>query len=199
MSDPGVAPRRTRRRSTTAADWVALVLAVIAPPLGVVVALVDIIASSRMRGWSSNLAKSALGIAIALSLVVAGGVVVLQGIAADRARAQASLAAAAPLCALLTASPATLDSPTFGWPAPEESIPQSIAAMRAFDVAWQRNVAAAPAGVKRSVQLVESAAHGIITSVTATQTLDDAANVGLMQQAAAASGLNNWADEYCTG
>ncbi len=187
----------TRRPSNGPLDWTSFVLALIAPPLGLIAGIVSLLLSARRSGYTSSIAKAAVAIGSVLSLVLAVGVVVELHLRSQQAAHDAIVASSAAYCAEIKRSPGILHSPTFGWPAPAGTIPESITAMQTYESEWTRLAKIAPSGIRAGTLSVASAAGSIIKSVESTQVLDDAANVTQLQQAAAGSGVTEWVSEYC--
>ena len=122
---PAVAPRRHRRRTrsaTSPVDWVAIVLAFLAPPLGILVGVGAVIAGLRLRGYATSVAKAAIGIGAVLTLVLGVALVVGTKVNADRAAHAAIVSSTNAYCTRLKSKPATLTSDTFGWPTPGDTM-----------------------------------------------------------------------------
>jgi hypothetical protein len=178
-------------------DWVAFVLAFLAPPVGLLVGIGAAIADSRGKGYVASIAKAAIGIGAALSLILGVVSVVVGKIDSDQATHDAIVASSRTYCTRLESNPATLTSDTFGWPAPGDTIPDSITAMETYVSTWKSLVAVAPAGIRADTRKVEVTAASIASSVQSTQTLDNASNVAQMQDAVAATGIRTWVLNYC--
>jgi hypothetical protein len=189
----------TRTRSGTGAlDWVSFVLAFLAPPIGLLVGIGVAISDSRTKGYVASVAKAAIGIGAALSLVLGVALAVVSKIDNDQAAHNAIVASSRAYCAKLRTNPATLTSDTFGWPSPGDTIPDSISAIQGYDATWKSLVAVAPAGILADTKKVEAAAGGILSSVQSTRTLDNANNVAEMQDVVASTGINAWVSDYCS-
>jgi hypothetical protein len=194
----GLQRRASRRRSASGPlDWIAFVLAIIAPPLGLVMGIITIVVGLRVRGYAVALAKAAVAIAAVLTLALSVAFVVVTKIDHDTAAHDAILASSRPFCAKLRSNPATLASDTFGWPAPADTIPDSVPAMQAYQSYWTALAKIAPSGIEADTERVASAAKSIISSVQSTQTLNDSANIAQMQNVVAASKIPAWDSEYC--
>jgi len=190
---------QTRVRSGNGAlDWIAFVLAFLAPPVGLLVGIGAAVADSRNKGFVAAIAKAAIGIGTALSLVLSVAFVVVTKIDNDQAAHNAIVASSRAYCTKLKSNPATLASNTFGWPSPGSTIPASIAAMKTYESSWKSLAAVAPADILAGTRRVESAAAAIVSSVQTTQTLDDANDVAQMQNVVAASGIVTWVSDYCS-
>jgi hypothetical protein len=187
----------TRRSGNSPLDWLALVLAIVLPPIGLILAIVVLFLDSRSKGFAASITKAAVAIAVVLSIGVGVGAVVIAKLQADQAQQNAIAASSVAWCSKLTANPATLASSTYGWPAPANTVPESITSMQAYVKFWQSAVAIAPDGIKSGTRLIASNAKAIVKTVQSTQTLDDAADVSQMQSAVASSGIQNWVSQYC--
>jgi hypothetical protein len=178
-------------------DWVAFVLAFVAPPIGLLVGIGAVVSDSRGKGYAASVAKAAIGIGAGLSLVLGVVVVVVGKVDSDHAAHDAIVASSRAYCSKLKSNPATLASNTFGWPAPGDTIAASIPAMKTYDSTWKSLVSVAPKGIRDDTRKVEAAAAGILASVQSTQTLDDASNVSQMQDVVAATRIHAWVSTYC--
>jgi hypothetical protein len=178
-------------------DWIAFALAFLAPPIGLLVGIGAAVTDSRNKGYVASIAKAAIGIGAALSLVLGVVFVVVSKIDSDQAAHNAIVASSRTWCTKLKANPTTLASDTFGWPSPGNTIPASITAMKAYETSWKSLVVVAPVGIRSDTQKVETAAASIVSSVQSTGTLDDASNVAQMQNVVAASGIQSWVSTYC--
>lgn len=192
------------RSNNTPLDIAAVILAIVLPPIGLITAIVALVVGARSRGFATGLAKAALAIGIVFSIGTGVGVAVLAKMNSDQAAHNAIVASSQAWCTKLQANPATLKSDTFGWPAPADTIPASIKAMKEYVDFWNSLAKIAPSGtagvtqgIKGGTQDIADAAKSIETSVSKTQTLDDASNVSEMQQATSSSGVSNWVTEYC--
>jgi hypothetical protein len=175
---------------------IALILAILLPPIGLVVAIVAAARSASRRGWVVGVVRAAVAVGIVMSVVAAGGAyagykVIRQQQAHDR-----TVAASAPFCTALKKDPA-LTAADGGWPSPAASVPASVAAMQAFVDRWNALAKIAPEGVRQGVAGVAAAGTDVIGSVQVSHTLDDAQNRQSLQSAVAASGVAEWRAEYC--
>jgi hypothetical protein len=188
---------RASRAGSGPLDWVAFVLAFLAPPIGLLVGVGAAISGSRSRGFVAAIAKAAIGIGAGLSLILGVVFVVVGKIDSDQAAHNAIVASSRAYCTKLQSNPATLTSDTFGWPSPGDTVPDSIPAMKSYAATWKSLVALAPAGIQADTKKVEKAADGIIKSTQSTLTLDDASNIAVMQNAVAATKISTWVSTYC--
>jgi hypothetical protein len=178
-------------------DWIAFIFAFLAPPIGLLLGIVAVVTGSRSRGYAASIAKAAIGIGAALSVVLGVAYVVESKVASDHAAHQAIVASSARWCTKLRSETGTLTSDTFGWPAPGATIPDSITAIRSYEARWASLAKVAPAGIRADTQKVADAAKTIAASVQSTLTLDDSNNIAQMQNVAATSGIQSWASAYC--
>jgi hypothetical protein len=194
----GLERHQPRTRSANGPlDWAAFVVAFVAPPLGALLGVGAAVAGSRTKGYAASIAKAAIGIGAALTLVLGVAFIVYTKVSDDQAAHDAIVASSRAYCAKLESNPAALASDTFGWPAPGETIPASITSMQSYETTWKSLVRLAPAGIRADTQRVESAAASIISSVQSTQTLDDADNVAQMHDVVAETGIKSWVSNYC--
>jgi hypothetical protein len=178
-------------------DWIAFVLAFLAPPIGLLAGIGAVIVDSRTKGYAAGIAKAAIGIGAALSIVLGVAFVVVSKINSDQAAHASIVASSRAWCAKLDSNPATLSSDTFGWPSPGDTIPSSIAAMTSFEAYWDGLAKLAPAGIRADTQKVADAAKSIVGAVQSTQTLNDAGNIAQLQNVVATSGIHGWVSNYC--
>jgi hypothetical protein len=194
----GLERRSGRTRSATrAVDWIALVLAFLAPPLGLILGIAAAVSGSRSRGYAAAIAKAAIGIGVVLSILLTAAVIVESKVAGDRAAHAAVVASSRLWCSRLNASPTTLTSDTYGWPAPGNTIPSSIAAIKSYQSRWASLAAVAPAGIRSDTQKFADTAKSIAATVESTQTLNDAGNVVQLQNLVATTGIKEWDSKYC--
>jgi hypothetical protein len=178
-------------------DWIAFVLAFLAPPVGLILAIVAVVTGSRAQGYASAVAKAAIAIAAALSVVLGVAYVVESKVADDHAAHQAIVDSSAAWCTALASNPRTLASGTFGWPAPGDTIPASIAAIKRYQAHWVSLERVAPAGIRADTRKVANTAATIEARVRATLTLGDANNIAQMENVVATSAIPAWATSYC--
>ena len=97
-------PPRVRPK-TSVLEWIGLVLAVLAPPLGLIVTIVARIITRYRHHWTTTVAKAATVISIVLTLVLVAGAVVFSVLAEEQAAEDRVLASAQPLCDALATTP----------------------------------------------------------------------------------------------
>lgn len=196
MLDFSDRPDRTAPRPTPL-EWAALVLAVIAPPLGLVLAIVARILASRTHGWITRVLGIATVVSIVLTIVVAAGAIVSTVIGQGEAARAQLVAESAPFCAALDETPGVLDLPGYGWPTERLSIPVSIVAMQAYRDRWAGLAAIAPDGIRPGVRSVADAAQSLTNSLTTTQVIDRDRNLEQISTVTRASGIPAYVAKYC--
>jgi len=189
-------PERTRPRASPL-EWAALVLAVIAPPLGLVVSIVARVIASRTHGWITRVLSIATIVSIVLTIVVAASAVVSTLVGQGEAAQAKIVADSAPFCAALDETPGVLDLPGYGWPTERLSIPDSIVAMQAFQDRWAGLAAIAPDGVRAGVRSVADAAQSLTNSLVTTQVIDRDRNLEQISTVTRASGIPAYVSKYC--
>jgi hypothetical protein len=186
-----------RRSGNRLIDWVAFVLAFLAPPIGLLLGIVAAATGSRSRGYAAGIAKAAIGIGAALSLVLAVGGVVGLKLAGDQAAHDAIARNSKAWCQKLDADPGRLASDTYGWPSAGDTIPDSITAIKAYQSYWTGLAAVAPAGIRADTATFASMAKSIEATVESTQTLNDANNVAQLQNLVQTTNIKGWDSTYC--
>ena len=178
-------------------DWIAFVLAFLAPPIGLLLGIAAVITDSRSKGYAAGIAKAAIGIGVALTLVLGVALAVVTKINSDHAAHASIVASSRAWCTKLQSNPATLSSDTFGWPSPGDTIPASITKMKTYQAYWQGLAKVAPSGIRADTQKVVDTAKSIVATVQSTQTLNNAGNIAQLQNVVATSGIHGWVSTYC--
>ena len=93
------------------------------------------------------------------------GGLVYEDIQNQQAQHAAIVASSVPFCAQLKANPATLQSATYGWPSPADTIAASVTSMQTYEAFWQNVVKVAPDGIRQGAQQVATTAQNVIDSV----------------------------------
>ena len=189
-------PPRVRPK-TSVLEWIGLVLAVLAPPLGLIVTIVARIITRYRHHWTTTVAKAATVISIVLTLVLVAGAVVFSVLAEEQAAEDRVFASAQPLCDALATTPGILDTPAYGWPTEVAPLPQTLDAMRAYQARWVELVALAPEAAKANLSAIAEQAGILVTAVETTQAIDRQGNLSTMSTVTAASGLPAWVTTYC--
>ncbi len=172
-------------------------LSILAPPIGLLLGITAVVVDSRTKGYVAGIAKAAIGIGAALTVVLGVAIVVQAKINNDQAAHASIVASSHAWCTQLKTNPATLTSDTLGWPSPGDTIPASIAKMKTYETFWESLAKVAPAGILSDSQKVAATAKSIGTTVQSTQTLNDAGNIAQMQNVVARSGIKSWVSNYC--
>jgi hypothetical protein len=197
-SNLGLERHETRARSgNSPLDWSAFVLAFLLPPIGLLLGIGAVVSGSTTRGYVASLAKAAIGIGAALTLVLGVAFAVVTKIDNDNAAHASIVASSAAWCTKLRANPAARSSDTLGWPSAGDTIPASLASIKAYESNWDALAKIAPAGIRADSQKVADTAKSIASSVEATQTLNDPGNVAEMQNVVATTSIKSWASTYC--
>lgn len=178
-------------------DWVAFVLAFLVAPLGVVTGVVAVILGHRSNGWSSGIAKAAIGIGVVMSVALGGGYALFADVQHKQAAHDAVIASSARWCSELRATPGVLQSPTYDWPSEQNTVALSIVAMQGYVDHWALLEKVAPAGISAGTASIEKSAAGITSNVATSRVLDDSANQSTMARTVAASGVAAWVSQYC--
>jgi len=182
---------------TSVLEWIGLVLAVIAPPLGLVVTIVARIVTRYRNHWTTTVAKAATVISVILTLVLAAGTVVYSALAEEQAAEDRVFASAQPLCEALATTPGVLDTPGYGWPIEVAALPQTLDAMRAYQARWTELTALAPDAAKANLGAIADQAAVLVAAVESTQAIDRQGNLSKMAAVTGASGLPTWVETYC--
>jgi hypothetical protein len=190
-------PTRERKHASPL-EWVGLVLAVILPPLGLLVTVAARIVTRRRHGWTTRVAVAATAISIVLTVVLAGGAVYLKSVNDADAAAEALLVEAAPLCEALAATPDILAAPAYGWPTDVTALPVTLEAMKAYQVHWSELAQLAPAAAQANVAAIADQAQILVSAVETSQSIDRPGNLAIMSTITDASGLPGWVARNCS-
>jgi hypothetical protein len=187
-------PPRVKPR-TSALDCVALVFAILLPPLGLLVSIVARIVSRHRHHWVTRVARAATTVSIVLTILVGGGVAAALVSAEARAREAAVVAEAAPLCAAMT--PEVLEAKAFGWPLDVTPLPETVESMRAYQVRWHAIAQLAPASAEAGARAIAEQAQILVGAVETSRAIDRAGNLATMTSVTDASGLTAWTEKNC--
>ena len=190
-------PARVKPRASVL-EWIGLVLAVVAPPLGLVVTIVARAIARRRHQWTTRVARVATVIAIVMTIVAGAGGAVYAVVAANDAEAARVVAEAQPLCAGLAETPGVLELEGYGWPTEIATIDTTLAAMQAYQARWQQLADLAPASVKAGTAAIADQAAMLVTAVETSRAIDRAGNLAAIKTVTDASGLPQFAATYCT-
>jgi hypothetical protein len=189
-------PRRAKPKASVL-EWVGLVLAVIAPPLGLVVTVVARVVARTVHHWTTTVAKVATVVSIVLTLVLAGGAVAYSVISGNEAAEAAVIAKAQPLCDALAATPGVLDLPAYGWPTEVAPLATTLESMKTYQAHWTELTAVAPQSAKANLEAISGQAGILVTAVESTRAIDRAGNLSKMKAVTDVSGLPAWTEKYC--
>lgn len=179
------------------ADRLMLLPAVLLPPVGLVAALVRARLSRTRRGFVPAVLGVAVGVSLGMTGLLGAGAAVAAGALADQAEHDRIAASGAEFCTALEAEPALLTTPALGWPTPASTIPETIAAMRAYADRWDAVTSVAPASLTAATTAVAESARGIADRVEASRIVDDAADRAALDQHPSAAPLRAWSADYC--
>ena len=191
------APAPPARR--TPLEAVALALAIVVAPVGLLVSIIAAAVCSRRLGYVNGLARAGLAVSIVLTLVWVGGAAAWGYYAAGQAHEASLRASTQPMCRVLAQKPGVLADPAFGWPAVTSTIPVYETAAADYTAWWSTVAAAAPAQERAQAAAVVSAAKAAVARMTASQVVDHDADYADLRAVATGSSLPAWAAEYCAG
>jgi hypothetical protein len=189
-------PRRVRPH-TGRLDWIALALAFVVPPVGLIGSVVLRILSYRKHGWTSGVTRIATVIGVILTAVLAV-VITVNGNIAEANLAQAKkVSASVPLCWELQTTPGILDQPAFGWPIERTALPDTLIAMKDYQARWSLLADKAPSFEKAAVRSIADAATTVVNEVESSRSIDRTANLDRMTMITVQSALPQWFATYC--
>lgn len=181
---------------TTTFERIAFILA-FTGPIGLVMAIVAAVRSSRTRGWVHRLIRASIGIGVVFTLIV-GVLGFFAYKAIDDARQHDALeAASARFCQTTAENPDMLSQPTFGFPAPGASVPETLTAIQEYVDRWDALAAVSPSQIRPDVTRVADAARTILDTITTTRLVNNDENVAVMSSTASQTNIIGWANEYC--
>jgi hypothetical protein len=182
---------------TTVGEKVVFVLAFLIPPAGLIGSIVAAAQSARRRGWVHPFVRAGLVISIVTTIIVgiagAYGYKVLE----DQRRHDALAAASTQFCATIAEQPGMIDPPTFGFPGPGASIPETIEGIQAYIDRWDALASVSPSGIRPDVTRVADAARDILETIETTRLVNNEQNIANMTQVAESTRIPTWQAEYC--
>jgi len=178
-------------------EWASLALAVVLPPLGLVLSVVAGFIARRAHGWTTWVAKTATVVGAILTVVLVAGGLVFTAVGNAEAADAKIVADSAAFCAALDETPGVLDQPGFGWPTDRSAIPETIVGMQAYLDRWTSLTDVAPAGVRPGVRSVANAAQSLLTAVQTNQAIDRDRNLSDISSVTKASGVPQYVAKYC--
>ncbi|CAN5417524.1 hypothetical protein BH09ACT4_BH09ACT4_14760 [soil metagenome] len=182
---------------TTLGERVALVLAFLIPPVGLIASIVAAVQSSRERGWVLRFVRTSVVIAVIMTVVAGFGAAYFYKVVDDGRKHDAIAAASTQFCSTVADNPDMISPPSFGFPAPGASIPDTITAIQAYVDRWDALAAVSPSGIRTDVTRVADSARGILTTVTDTRLVNYDDNIAVMSSVAESTNVVGWAEEYC--
>ena len=194
--DPG--PEEPDIARSTVGERIALVLAVVLPPIGLIASVVGAIGSTRRRGWVVGVLKAGITVGVVMTLLTGIGGSIGYTLFEQHRQHDETAASSSAFCATIRADPTMIQKPTFGWPAVAASIPDSLSAMQEYQARFAKLAKVSPSGIQADVTKIATAAQQIIASVTVARTVNDASNIAVMTSVADASDVPAWYAEYCS-
>jgi hypothetical protein len=181
---------------TTTFERVAFVLA-FTGPVGLVMAIMAAVRSSRTRGWVHGFVRAAIGISIVFTIIVGILGAYLYKVAEDARQHDALEAASIQFCQTMADNPDMLSLPTFGFPAPGASVPETLEAIQEYVDRWDALAKVSPTQIRADVTRVADSARGILDTITTTRLVNNDENVAVMSSTASQTNIVGWAEEYC--
>ena len=194
--DFGDRPARVTPR-TSVLEWIGLVLAVVTPPIGLLVTIAARIVTRHRHHWTTTVAKAATVVSIVLTLLLGVGAVGLAIVNEQNAAAARVVAEAQPLCDGLAATPGVLDLEAYGWPTEIAPIAVTLDAMRVYQARWQQLADIAPASAAAGTTAIADQAAMLVGAVETSQAIDRTSNLAAMTAVTDASGLPQFVATYC--
>ena len=189
-------PARVVKR-TSVLEWIGLFLAILVPPVGLLVTIVARIVTRYCHHWTTTVAKAATVISIVLTVLLAAGYAVY-AVSAERDAAAARVVAnAQPLCNALAETPGVLELDAYGWPTEIAPLTVTLDSMRAYQAHWLQLAEIAPESAKAGVTAIADQAALLISSVEGSQAIDRGKNLATMKAVTDVSGLPQYVDTYC--
>jgi hypothetical protein len=182
---------------STGLEKVGLVLAVIAGPIGLLMAIVNAARSARRRGWLIGIVRASLVLAVLSSIAAGIAGYVLWNVRLDQIAHAETAAASAEFCAAAEVDPTMVAPPTLGWPAQGASVGESITTMQTWTDRWAALAASSPAKLRTGIELLADTGQAIVDSVTQARVVDDATNQAKISAIADQSGVAAWHSTYC--
>lgn len=175
----------------------AFALAFVLPPVGLIASIVAAAQSSRRRGWVHGFVRAALAISLVTTLAAGIGGAYAYKVFDDGQKHAALVAASAQFCATVADQPDMITPPTFGFPGPGASIPDTVAAIQEYIDRFDALADVSPSGIRPDVARVSEVAGEILATIEETRLVDNETNIANMSAVAESTGIVQWADEYC--
>lgn len=187
----------TSERSRSPLEPIALVLAVLVAPLGLIAGIVASVLSHRRVGYVTGLARGSVIVAAVMCVVLAGGGVAYSFYARSQAHEAALRAGSAAMCAELATKPGILADPAFGWPSLTSTIPAYVADVTAYEKWWSHLAAVAPKQIRSQVVAVDTVAKANANRMAVSRVVNHDEDYADLQKIASASTLPAWVTTYC--
>jgi hypothetical protein len=175
----------------------AVVLAVVVAPLGLIAGIVASVLSRRRVGYVSGLARAAVIVAAIMCVVLAGGGVVYSFYAGSQAHEAALRASSTVMCAELATKPGILSDPAFGWPALSSTIPAYVSDVAAYQTWWARLTKVAPKQIRSQPAAIEKVAAANANRMAISRVVAHDQDYADIQKVASVSTLPQWVATYC--
>lgn len=178
-------------------EWIGLALALLLPPLGLLLSLAGRIVARRRHGWTTVVTTASTALSVSLTVILAGGALALGVFQSNEAANAALLADAEPFCSAVAGTPGLLESPAFGWPTQKVGITESIERMGEYAQRWQELAGLAPAAIADDAAAIADAAGQIVDEVTESRLLQRQDNLDHMVAVTSATGIVAFSAEWC--
>jgi hypothetical protein len=182
---------------TTAGEKAAFVLAFLIPPAGLIGSIVAAAHSARNRGWVHGFVRAGLIISIVTTIAAGFGAAFAYKVLEDQRRFDSLAAASTQFCSTIAEQPDMITPPTFGFPGPGASIPETIDGIQAYIDRWVALAAVSPSGIRPDVTRVADAARGILETIETTRLVNNEQNIANMTSVAESTQIVAWEAEYC--
>jgi hypothetical protein len=196
-------------RGQAALDVASLVTAIILPPIGLITAIVALVRGKKVRGWASDLARSAVAVSVAMTVVFAavGGYVWftetenakhLAAIKADQRAHELIETTSLPFCNLLAEHPSIYSTadPDYGWPAVDVEGGYN-AAIAAYAKVWTQLAEVAPPGIAEETAAISARIDGIVEITNALRSQNRAGDLLGLHEKDDLATVESWYVEYC--
>ena len=190
-------------------DLAALVTAILLPPIGLILGIIASIRGKAIRGWSSDLARTAIVVSIVMTVAVTavGGYAGISAVekaqelaqlkAAERAHASL-VATSKPFCGMLAENPTIYgtEAPDYGWPqldAPEGY----LAAIANYSALWAQIAEIAPEGIAAESAAISERVAGVVGIATALGSNNRAGDLLGFHEKEDLATVEAWFVDYC--
>ncbi len=183
---------------TTVAEKVAFILAFLVPPAGLIASIVAAMQSARRRGWVHGFVRAAIAISLVTTVVAGiGGAMAYKAIE-DEQKHAALEAASAQFCATIDEQPQMIEPPTFGFPGPGASIPETVESIQAYIDRFDGLASVSPSAIRPDATRIADVARDILAKIEETRLVDNEQNIANMSVVAESTRLPAWHAEYCS-